>query len=163
MSASLWPLSSCSMRDLDVGGDYFFRRLALRLLLVLFFELHVCSLLAARSGVFVSHQERSETKTTERLTGTNDDRDRRSPEWQARQVTNAHFVWRAVGARPKGRPKRPSEGHDGTRRKWIKRRAKRFVRQGLHSQCFIRAGARKRTQSPVATEGTPLILLLANS
>jgi len=51
---------------LHVGGDYFFRRLPLWLLLILSFHLYCFGLLAARSGVFVSHHERSETKTTER-------------------------------------------------------------------------------------------------
>jgi hypothetical protein len=57
---------------LHVGGDYFFRRL--RLLLPLSFPFHCFGLLAARSGVFVSHPERSETKTTERQPGQNDGR-----------------------------------------------------------------------------------------
>jgi hypothetical protein len=57
------PLLKLLNEVLHVGGDYFFRRLPL--LLPLPFSFHYFCLLAARSGVFVSHQ-RSETKTAER-------------------------------------------------------------------------------------------------
>ena len=99
---------------LDVGGDYFFRRLPLWLLLVFLLELHLFFLLAARSGVFVSHsaarQKRLNGRQERTTTGTG-----RSHERQARPVTNLFCGFGAQTAPAKGGPKRLyAEGTAGT-------------------------------------------------
>lgn len=124
MSASLWPRLKLLDKGFHVllngvlrGGFFLTATLVVAIAVALIF--HCFLLLSARLGVFVSHPERSETKTTERQTGKNDDRSRRSTEWQARQVTNLFcgFGAQSALARRGGPERLYAEGTTGWR-KW---------------------------------------------
>jgi hypothetical protein len=102
---------------LHVGGDYFFRRLPLRLLLLCPLSCIFCSCLPGRAFLFLTlsaaRQKRLNGRQERTTTGT-----RRSSEWQARQVTNLFCgFWRAALLSRRDGPKR-SEGYDEDRRKW---------------------------------------------
>jgi hypothetical protein len=61
--------------DFHIDGDYFFRRLPLRLLLIMSFHLHCFGLLAARSAFLSLTMSEAGQKRLNGQTAQNDDRD----------------------------------------------------------------------------------------